>query len=335
MSRHILPTGARACYNAQGQPVSCRDSLQDAALGMGAPVPEPRFKRIGEEIVLDLATDLCWPRDLSAFAFPVRWKEALRTINELNRDLYLGRSDWRMPNRRELRSLIWHSAKKPALPPDHPFRGYQITWYWTSTSSAMYPSYAWHIHLEGGRMFWGRKDQFFMLWPVCSQSQILPRTGQTECFDERGASVNCSQSGQDAEALAGAAWPVPRFQETEWGIRDRLTGLIWHPEPNAFSEPADWEEALQLIEELNSDSEITWHLPNINELESLVDASRHTPALPGDHPLQGTREVYWSSTTSGFETDWAYALYMHKGAVGVGHKSHSGFGIWPVAEDYG
>ena len=237
-----------------------------------------------------------------------------------------------MPNRRELRSLIWHSARNPALPPDHPFRGLQLTWYWTSTSSAMYPGYAWHVHLEGGRMFWGRKDQFFLLWPVCSRSHILPRTGQIKCFDKRGTLVDCRQSGQDGEALAGAAWPAPRFKKTAQGIRDRLTGLIWHPQPELLPEPTDWEGALQLAAELSADSEFAWHLPNINELESLVDASRHTPALPEDHPLQRTKEVYWSSTSSGFETDWAYALYMHKGAVGVGHKAHAGFATWPVTE---
>jgi hypothetical protein len=71
-----------------------------------------------------------------------------------------------------------------------------------------------------------------------------------------------------------------------------------------------------------------WHLPNINELESLVDASQSSPALPEAHPFWGNPEVLWSSTTSGFEPDWAYGLYLHKGAVGVGHKRTARFGVW-------
>ncbi len=333
MSTHILQTGAEACYDSEGRPLSCRNSLQDAALGIGTPVPEPRFAPLGGDLVHDRLTGLCWPGDLSAFPYPVSWPEGLQIVDELNRDGFLGRNDWRMPNRRELRSLIWHSARKPALPPDHPFRGLQLTWYWTSTSSAMYPRYAWYVHLEGGRMFWGRKDQYVMLWPVCSRSIVLPRTGQRECFDRRGKWVGCRNSGQDAEALAGAAWPVPRFEDVEEGIRDLLTGLVWYQDPKALSRPADWEQGLEIVEALNRNSQLTWHLPNINELESLVDASRHTPALPANHPVRVTEEVYWSSTTSGFETDWAFALYMHKGAVGVGHKSHSGFAVWPVAKE--
>jgi hypothetical protein len=73
-----------------------------------------------------------------------------------------------------------------------------------------------------------------------------------------------------------------------------------------------------------------WRLPNINELESLVDASAHTPALPLDHPFTGLNDGYWSSTTSFFEPDWAYVLYLNKGAVGVGFKPGAEFYVWPV-----
>ena len=74
-----------------------------------------------------------------------------------------------------------------------------------------------------------------------------------------------------------------------------------------------------------------WRLPNINELETLVDCSHSRPALaipvnclvrPGD--------VYWSSTTSMYQPDWAWALYMDKGAVGVGHKGQAAFSVWAV-----
>jgi hypothetical protein len=71
-------------------------------------------------------------------------------------------------------------------------------------------------------------------------------------------------------------------------------------------------------------------MPSINELESLVDASTHTPALPLDQPFFDIAEAYWSSTTSVFETDWAYVLYLKKGAVGVGYKKNSDFALWPV-----
>jgi len=84
------------------------------------------------------------------------------------------------------------------------------------------------------------------------------------------------------------------------------------------------------VERLSAETGHEWRLPNINELESLVDASRDSPALPEGHPFKNAREAYWSSTTSFYETDWAYCLYLHKGAVGVGHKPGAEFSVWAV-----
>lgn len=61
-------------------------------------------------------------------------------------------------------------------------------------------------------------------------------------------------------------------------------------------------------------------LPNINEPESLVDCDRHTPALPIDAVFTALRDGYWSSTSNAYEPDWAWALYLTKGAVGVGQE---------------
>jgi hypothetical protein len=87
-----------------------------------------------------------------------------------------------------------------------------------------------------------------------------------------------------------------------------------------------WIEALAAVNEL----EDPWRLPNINELESLVDCSSQNPALPRKHPFKEVRDAYWSSTTSMFESDWAWALYLTKGAIGVGQKKGAHFHVWAV-----
>ncbi|MBI4791951.1 MAG: hypothetical protein HY789_04280 [Deltaproteobacteria bacterium] len=38
----------------------------------------------------------------------------------------------------------------------------------------------------------------------------------------------------------------------------------------------------------------------------------------------------WSATTSFFKTDWAWVLYLEKGACGVGHKPGKTFFVWAV-----
>ncbi|HMM39300.1 MAG TPA: DUF1566 domain-containing protein, partial [Desulfovibrio sp.] len=76
---------------------------------------------------------------------------------------------------------------------------------------------------------------------------------------------------------------------------------------------------------------VNWRLPTILELESLVDATRHTPALPAAHPFVNVRDTYWSATNSALDPSWAMCLYLHKGGIGVGHKPTAGFHAWVVS----
>ena len=332
MSKSILQTGLTDCFDAEGKVIPCKASGQDGEFTPGQAWPDPRFSSIDEHLVHDRATDLIWSVDANLFSFQMTWQEGLDAINEMNIEKQFGRSDWRLPNRREMRSLISHGARKPALPAQHPFRNVFLGWYWTSTTSAMARGYAWYVHMEGGRMFYGRKDSYYLVWPVCGKSTILPRTGQNSCYDDQGVEMNCRDSLQDGELLQGIIWPIPRFNQVDSGIIDNLTSLIWYPPASMGDTPSTWKEALTCVGELADKSEKPWRLPTINELESLVDGSRSSPALPDGHPFIAVQEAYWSSTTSFFEPDWAYVLYFHKGAVGVGYKKNKDFAMWPVME---
>ena len=326
-------TGQTSCHDSSGQPVACPGSGQDAETRSGLAWPEPRFI-LQEECVLDALTGLVWSRDALPGEYPMTWDEALDYIRQLNRDRWLGFSDWRLPNRRELRSLMSYETRLPALPEGHPFINLFSGWYWSSTSAAMVPSHAWYVHMEGARMFYGGKDQSYMVWPVrAAGNGILAATGQTLCHDREGNRIDCEGTGQDGEYQTGRKWPLPRFGKTENAVTDHLTGLCWHRNASLTGNPVAWEEALAAVHELPDASPgIRWRLPNINELETLVDCSRHSPALPEDAPFQNVQSGYWSSTTSMFEPDWAWALYLDKGATGVGQKNGRHFHVWAVCE---
>jgi hypothetical protein len=209
------------------------------------------------------------------------------------------------------------------------------SWYWSATSAASVPAHAWYVDMDGGRMFYGGKDQSFLVWPVRGESHLLPDTGQTLCYDDRGAVVLCAGTGQDGEFRTGLAWPAPRFYVQGETALDRLTGLAWRRAASlAPEEGVTWHEALAAVTRLNAGNGAGWRLPNINELESLVDCTAASPALPQHHPFARVRDVYWSSTTSLYEPDWAWALYLDKGAVGVGQKSQARFQVWPVRENH-
>lgn len=333
MPAGILATGQTLCYDQEGKVIPCAGTGQDGAFRHGIPWPEPRFRPEGDT-VLDRLTGLVWSRDANPPGFPLTWPEALEAVARFNADGYAGCADWRLPNRRELRSLMSLAAKNPALPAGQPFVKVFLGWYWSSTSAAMDPAYAWYVHLEGARMFYGRKDQYYLVWPVRGgDPERVFATGQRHCYDAAGQAIECAGTGQDGEYRSGRALPEPRFAGEGEVVVDLLTGLRWLKAANVTGTPVGWQEALAAVDALNRQAmagRTGWRLPNINELEALVDCACHSPALPAGHPFEDVQEVYWSSTTSVFETGWAWALYLHKGAVGVGHKRGAAFHVWAV-----
>lgn len=334
MIRGFLQTGQVCCYDTDGREIDCAGTGQDGELQIGAAWPAPRFTA-EKELVTDQLTSLIWPRNANLTEFPLSWQEALDYVREMNERDDFGFSDWRLPNRRELRSLISYQTRRPALPADHPFANVILNWYWTSTTAAIHPAYAWYVHMDGARMFYGKKDQYCLVWPVRGRSSLLPDTGQKGCFDAGGGKVECPDAVQDGARSTGLEWPEERFAPNGIGVLDRLTGLEWHAVATLANDPVSWPEAFALVRKLNEETDQAarpWRVPTINELESLVDCAFHSPALPGSHPFTRVQDVYWSSTTSYYEPDWSWALYLVKGALGVGVKKNRTFYVWPVRE---
>ncbi|WP_052360069.1 DUF1566 domain-containing protein [Solidesulfovibrio alcoholivorans] len=326
----VSPTDQTRCHDGSGRETPCPGSGQDAAFPHAAGRHAPRFAAVGTGLVQDTATGLVWPVDAGIAGFPMPWESALAAAARMAADAVLGRTDWRLPNRRELRSLVSYGQSRPSLPAGHPFENVFAGWHWTSTTAAPAPGYAWYVHFEGGRMFYGKKDQDCLCWPVAGAC-LLPRTGQTWCRDAAGRETPCAGTGQDGELRSGTPWPTPRFvpaPKGREGVLDRVTGLVWAGRADTGPGAATWEEALAVAARYQGGG---WRLPNINELESLVAACRAAPALPAGHPFTAVGEVYWSATTSAFDPAWAHALYLHKGAVGVGFKAGRDFLVWPVA----
>ena len=292
---------------------------------------------VNNETVIDTKTGLMWTKNASLFDFPMSWNEALDTIRELNHSDLYGHRDWKLPNRKELFSLISHETINPSIPVGHPFTNIFTGYYWTSSSCARLPNQAWYIHLGGARVFKGMKYGSYMTWPVrvaenYNNSRVF-QSGQQNCYNENGIIIDCNNSGQDGEFQSGLHYNRNRFTESTHFIFDMATGLTWSKNANIYRETVDWRSAFDLVLQMNREWKCghnDWRVPNIVELESLTDMGRHSPALPADHLFIDVKDFYWSSTTSMYDMSYAWALYMIDGAVGVGHKPLPEFYLWPV-----
>jgi len=290
-----------------GGAVPCIGSGQDGEHRPGRPWPEPRFEVVADGLVEDRLTRLFWPKSANLAGWPLTFAEANALVRDWNSHNLLGRSDWRLPLRRELLSLASLAHARPALPPGHPFVDVFQHWCWTGSASAVAFGHVWRIHLEGGRMFSGPGDASHLVWPVSGRSWLLPE-----------ASPKISPKTL-ADAGRGGPEPPARFRQSGGEVYDRLTGLAWARRILPETGEANWSEALEAARRAGK----AWRLPTIWELESLVDVSRAWPALPPGHPFEGISQGnigLWSGTTSGYDPAWAWVLYAGKGAVGVGHK---------------
>jgi len=190
------------------------------------------------------------------------------------------------------------------------------------------------------------------LWAASANIAV---SGQTNCYDASGNSIACAGTGQDGDLLKGVAHPAPRFTDNGDGtVTDNLTGLMWMTEANCIgnvhgaydSEGINngdgrvyWQTALGFVAAVNaatydcnvSTSHTDWRLPNIRELESLVDLGQTGPALSSGHPFTGVvSSYYWSSSTIETGPDNAWVVYFNNGFVGWDDKDGYANYVWPV-----
>jgi len=295
-----LETDQDTCHDTLGNQINCRNSGQDASHKRSAKAGFSNRFKANEDCVQDMLSGLVWKKHAALSEFPLSWPEALQFVQKLNNSADIVSNAWRLPTRRELFSLVSHQHVNPALPLEHPFANVFNGYYWTGTTCARLPDQAWYVHMGGGRVYRGMKHGSYMVWPV---SKVKSNSVITQ----------------------------NRFTATEHVFFDKHTGRQWYAGGRRLDRPCSWEEALCAVRRLNDASKSgysDWRLPNIRELESLVDDNRHSPAFsPGFSIATPQTSGFWSSTTSVYEPRYAWVLYSTDGAVGVGFKAQAEFHV--------
>jgi hypothetical protein len=146
--------------------------FDDGHYQKGVPSPTPRFT-VGTgdayNCVTDNQTGLMWVRNPDTGTRT--WEDAIAYCEALSGgDGRGGFTDWRLPNLRELHSLIDYGQQAPPLPADHPFVGVQYSptqrgRYWSSTMKG--GVIRWVVGLyDGGEIRDESKSYLYYAWPV-------------------------------------------------------------------------------------------------------------------------------------------------------------------------
>lgn len=126
----------------------------------------------------------------------------------------------------------------------------------------------------------------------------VPKTGRTTSW----------LPGDDGDLQIGVPWPDPRFTDKLDGtVIDNLTSLIWTKSANLFGYTYSFSDALTFCSSCDEGGYTDWRLPNVRELQSLIDYGQvqyEKPILPAGHPFTGPfgpgdQWYYWSSTSQG------------------------------------
>ncbi len=177
----------------------------DGDLQKGVTWPNPRFTDNLDGTVTDNLTGLIWLKDANCIAttYPefdndetigdeevtwqstagdgrVIWQHALDFVAGINDGTYpncgAGTTDWRLPNRFELESLLTLEYTTYAVPDTagtgqwsegDPFNNLQYFSYWSSTSLASLYYQAWCVSMDDGHVGPVTKNEYyFPVWPV-------------------------------------------------------------------------------------------------------------------------------------------------------------------------
>jgi hypothetical protein len=284
----LLGTGQTKCYNntieipcpQPGEPFYGQDANY---------ICNPHsYADLGNGIVKDNVTGLEWQQTTAPGTYA--WQQAVDYCNNLSLG---GKNDWRLPTIKELSTLVDSSIPSPgpAINKSY-FPDTQAYYYWSSTTIADSPNYAWYMLPYNGCVGFEYKTGYYKVRAV--------RGGQT----------------------------TKNFIDNSDGtITDTSTGLMWQKAtaPGRLS----WEQALTSCENLTLVGYSDWRLPNRNELQSIVDYSRYNPSIDTTY-FSGTvvAEIYWSSTTYAGNPSNAWYVNFYSG--GVNDTSKTGYYVRAV-----
>ena len=316
----LVETGQGFCYNSDGEKIDC-PAAGEAFYGQDAQFTGAAFDFTdnGDGTVTDNVTALTWEQTPNSG--PSSWPQA----QEYCEALTLGDlDDWRMPSLKELFSISNFSAGWPYLDTD--------TFDLTVNDSISKDEQYWSSNYYVGKTSEGQYDAAF---------GVNHATGHIKAYP----ALVTGPMGKYVRCVSGDEYGINDFIDNGDGtITDNSTALMWTQTDSGVG--MDWEAALAYAQEMNAADYLgysDWRLPNVKELQSIVDYGYAPDAQdeaydgPALNPLFSVSEIineagnldypyYWTSTSARFQStgDFYYAWYVAAGRAvdGNGNDSH-------------
>lgn len=311
----VVDTGQTACYDDDGPAIAC-PAENDPFYGQDAQHTgnASSYTDNGDGTVSDNVTGLMWQQsadtdgdgDIDA-ADKLTYAEAGAYCDNLT---LVNHDDWRLPNIKQLYSLIDFSGTDPSgyegtdtsglipfIDTDYFDFAYGDTSAGERLIDAQYASSTLYVSNTGG-------DGGSTMFGVNLADGRIKGYGLTLFGQDKTFFVLCTRENTN--------YGVNNFAGNGDGtITDNATGLMWAQDDSGAG--LNWEQALVWVEQKNAANYLgysDWRLPNAKELQSIVDYTRSPDTIgsaaidPLFNATAITNEAgetdysfYWSSTT--------------------------------------
>jgi len=213
-------------------------------------------------LAVDTHTGLTWQRNDDDV--PRSWVDAVGYCEDLVLEEY---EDWRLPSIKELQTIYYLKYNESYACPDNKcvnqlaFPNTLKGSYWSSTAAHANNSNAWYLSFHD--VVTGAMSKDSIAYTRCVRGNVLPNGP----FVVEGAVVN-----------------------------DQATGLMW--EKSISESDMDWASALAYCSIQTTGGYTDWRLPDIRELDSIIDFSTDTPALDKAFTMNNPSLWLWSGSPS-------------------------------------
>lgn len=293
---------------------------QTCSTNVVASTPTNRFATSGATII-DNATGLTWMRcslgqtgdDCNGGnAKSYTWSGALNEITN-------NHSSWRLPNIKELNSIIELRCHAPAINKTV-FPNTKSNDYWSSSPDADYADYAWSINFNDGNAGNDMKHASLFVRLVkdtnganSSNQPIVPITKYSHVAGYQGKCVKDNKTG--------LTWEVKQHS----GLHSKDNTYSWYSTTNNGGNAGKQNggacsgsgcDTAAFVNAVNSGGgwcgKTDWRLPTRKELKTLVDKSQ-TPTIDLTYFPQTKSWYYWSSSPHADDSSYAWVVAFDYG----------------------